>query len=329
MPATKAQSLRLEILDEMLDARKWKFQELLDRLNQKLELDYEPIGKRTLLRDLDFLVDVKNAPLHRPTKNDQYYYYTEKFSLKNIPFDADDIANLKNAIHILKQVGDFSLLHEVEYVIRKLENRVNVEAKDEQVYIQFERHTSAQGTEYISELLEAIKNKNPLKISYQPYSHPQPSDRIVHPYLLKEFRNRWFLLGREGSANRITNYALDRIKKIKPAPDKFIDNDFFDPNEYFKYLIGVSVPENAKPEKIEIKVYRQAVPYILSKPIHTNQEMIDTLKDGSMLIRLMLIVNYELRSILLSYGDGIEVRKPKGLKAEIKRLTSNMQNLYH
>lgn len=176
--------------------------------------------------------------------------------------------------------------------------------------------------------MEAIKNKNALRVAYHPYTHPEPAERIVHPYLLKEFRNRWFLLGREGNAKRVTNYALDRIKKIRPSHEAFIGNDIFDPEQYFNYLVGVSVPEGAAPECIEIKVHKQAAPCVLSKPIHLNQETVRSYKDGRILIRLTLIINYELKSMLLSYGPGLQVRKPKSLRDALKEILSEMMVLY-
>lgn len=150
----------------------------------------------------------------------------------------------------------------------------------------------------------------------------------MHPYLLKEFRNRWFLLGREGNAARVTNYALDRIKRIRPSNEGYIENDLFNPTEYFNHLIGVSVPEGATPEDIEIKVHKQAAPYVLSKPIHLNQETVRQYKDGSILVGLKLIINYELKSVLLSYGPRLEVRKPRTLRDQLKSLLRELSALY-
>lgn len=328
MSATKNQNLRLEILDELLSTRKWTLEELLGRINEKLADGATTIDKRTLFRDIKYLSETKDAPIHRPEKKDRLYYYTEPFSLKNIPLDEDDMASLKNAIQILRQVDNFQLVNEVDEVIKRLENKIHVRTADQATYIQFEKHTSALGHEYINDLFEAIKNKVALRIHYQPYTQPAPTEKIVYPYLLKEFRNRWFLFGGEKNAKRITIYALDRIKKIKPASDQYLENNLFAPNEYFKHLIGVSVPEGAKPEIIEIKVFKQAVPYLLSKPIHFNQQTLKSFKDGSILIQLNVIVNYELKSILLSYGSGIEVKKPKVFREAMMNEINSMRKNY-
>lgn len=328
MPATKNQDVRLEVLDELLAAGRWTVDDLLKKVNQRISDSFNTIDKRTLYRDIKFLEEKKNAPIHRPAKGNNRYYYTEEFSIKNIPIDKDDLNCLKKAVQILKQVDNFHLLKDVDDVIKKLENRIHIETTDQLVFVQFEKHTSSSGHEYFDDLLEAISGKVVLRITYQPYTQTIAFEKIVHPYLLKEFRNRWFLLGREENANRVTNYALDRIKKIKPAHDKFIGNDLFDPTQYFNHLIGVSVPEGAKPENIKIRVYKQAAPYILSKPIHFNQETLKSFKDGSILIQLNLIINYELKSILLSYANGIELLKPLWLREELTSLIKSMHDTY-
>jgi len=125
MPATKNQILRIEFLDKLLLDRKWTGPELLNRLNEQIETHGDIIDKRTLYRDINYLIEEKDAPIHRPERGDNYYYYTENFSLKNIPLDEDDVAALKSAVSILKQVDNFSILEEVEPIISKLENRIH------------------------------------------------------------------------------------------------------------------------------------------------------------------------------------------------------------
>lgn len=327
MPETKSPQKRLEILDELLRQR-WTQAELLEAINER-NSDAKPIIKRTLYRDIDYLVNEKGAPIHRPTRGDNHYYYTEKFSIKNVPIDEDDVALLKSAFKILKQVDNFELIEEVEGVIGKLENRIHVSIPDSETIIQFERHTFSIGQEFVKDLLDAIQSKTVLRISYQPFNQEKPLDHNVHPYLLKEYRNRWFLLGRDESrSDGISNFALDRIKKIRNSAQDFIPNNLFNPEKYFNHLVGVSVPQDSKPEIIEIKVFRQLAPYILTKPIHRNQEVLKKSKDGSVLIKMKLYINYELKSLLLGFGDGLEVKKPKRLREELKETATQLLKRY-
>jgi len=319
MTTTKNQFKRLEILDELFSRnKKWTQEELLNYINDRLFDEGKTIDKRTLFRDIKYLIEEKDAPLHRPEKGDEYYYYTSKFSIKNIPLNDEDIAFLKKAAVVLKQVEDFGMMEDVENVIRKLENKIHTQMDHQPTIVQFEKHTSSSGHNYIDSLMDTIESKVAIRLFYQPYVYQTASERIVHPYLLKEYRNRWFLLGRDGNSNYVSNYALDRIKDIKNTNVPFVENNLFDPDHYFDHVVGVSIPRNGNPETIEIKVYKQSSPYISSKPIHFRQDVIKQNKDGSMLIQLNLYINMELKSVLLSYGDGIEVRRPKALREEMK-----------
>lgn len=317
MPETRKPKDRAEILDELLAHGRWKGPELLERLNERLQnLDGSPIDGRTMKRDFNYL-ESKNAPLHRPEKGNMHYYYTEKFSLKDIPLDSDELRSLKQAINILKKVENFQIMDELDLIIGKLENRIHTSVSDNQTIVQFENHTRALGSQWFSELFDAIREQTPLEISYQSFKQDTPKAYIVHPYLLKEYRNRWFLLGRDGDAGRVLTLALDRIKKIKVSEGKFIVNDLFHPDTFFDKVIGVSMDYDRQPEDIVLKVNPISVQHVESKPIHKDQETISKEKDGSLIIKLNLMINYELKATIMGFGDGIEVIEPASLRDEI------------
>jgi predicted DNA-binding transcriptional regulator YafY len=328
MPATKNQIKRLEILDELLQFNKWTGEELLDKLNGRIKEFGNTIDKRTLFRDILYLMEEKDAPIHRPVKGDNFYYYREKFSLKDLPLDEEDVSSLKSVINILRQVDNFSIIKEVEAIISKLENRIHTRSAPGKTVVQFETHTFSSGHEHFNNLYDAILAETVLKIDYQPFSEVKPSEKIVHPYLLKEYRNRWFLFGREGNNSRLSIYALDRIRKIKNSNHEYIENDLFEPATYFNNLIGVSVNYGDKPQLIEIKVSKQAAPYIKTKPIHHKQKSLKENKDGSLIVQLELFINPELKSNLLSFGDRLQVMKPASLKLEMKELIGRMNSYY-
>ncbi len=314
--------LRLELIDELLSSNTNRnYEAFLNALNKALVIKGElGISERTLKYDIAHLVDKKGAPIHRPTKADPFLYYESHFSIKDLPITEEEVGYLRSAIDILKQVDNFQILGDVELIIRKLENRVNTAETATKAFIHFERQPITKGSEFFDDLIFAVKHKIVLRIDYQPFIFPEPKELIIHPYLLKEFRNRWFLFARTDKDTRISIFALDRIKKIKNASGMFQENDIFDSGTYFNHLIGVTIPFDTQPVNIEIKISKEQVPYILTKPIHESQLTIKENKDGSILMSLHLIINYELKSILLSYGAGIEVKKPTELREQIKEL---------
>jgi predicted DNA-binding transcriptional regulator YafY len=171
--------------------------------------------------------------------------------------------------------------------------------------------------EHLDNLFTAIKEKIALHITYQPFVK-DPYEQAVHPYLLKEYRNRWFLIARNNENNMLSTLALDRIKSVKTAKAAYKENGLFDPVTYFNNLIGVTFPDGEEVSNVVLKVKSNQAPYIKTKPIHFTQET-EAADEGSMLVRLKLINNYELRSLLLSYGADVEVLEPSGLREQMKQ----------
>jgi predicted DNA-binding transcriptional regulator YafY len=320
MPETRKPKERAEILDELLAHGKWTGKELLTRLNEKLQdLDEKAVDARTFKRDLNYL-ESKGAPLHRPKKGDMSYYYHEKFSLREVPLDGDELRSLKQAINILRKVENFQIMDELDMIIGKLENRIHTNVPDNQTIVQFENHTSAKGSHLFNDLFDAIRDQTALEITYRSYRHDNAKEYLVHPYLLKEYRNRWWLLGRDEKTNKVLTLGLDRIIKFKVSTRKFKINDLFHPDTFFDKVIGVSIDYNGKPEDIILKVNPVSVQHVESKPMHRDQEELRREKDGSLIIKLNLMINYELKATILGFGDGIEVLEPKSLRDEIKAI---------
>lgn len=333
MPKNKDFALRIEIIDECLRNRyrKWTLQDLIDTVNVKLTERYgKTAGKRTIQDDLKHMKEEKQAPIEKKKNGTTtYFYYSDtNYSIKNLPIKEEEIGFLNDAINILRQVNDFKVIHEVDEIVNKLQNTVNTNIEGSPSIIQFEKHTIAKGTEYIDDIFSAIKEKATLRVTYQPFNADQPKQYVFYPYLLKEYRNRWFVIGRKDNAESITNFALDRIKSIKNSDAYYISNDLFNPETYFNNLIGVSIPEGEKIQPVEIKIAAKQVSYIRTKPIHHTQEIIKEYKNGCITIRLWLICNYELQSVLLGFGSDIEVIKPGSLRKSVMEIIQQASKNY-
>lgn len=331
MPDTKNFSQRIAILDEILGGiRRFTFEELLAKLNEKLDdAGYKKVSKKTLSNDLKYLREEKDAPISKPSRFKPHYYYTEKFSVKDLPLTDEEIDYLKQAAEILKRAAPFLVSTELETLISKLENKIHTNVPERAHIIQFESHTKAAGEQWLDQLFSAVKEKVVLRIQYKPFHKEETSELIFNPYLLKEYRNRWFIFGRVGEFIKVTNLALDRIKGIKNSSQTFSDNNLFDAETYFRHLVGVSTPIDGQIEEVILKVKASSVAYIKTKPIHHLQEIIKEYQNGDIKIRVPLYINYELRSLLLSYGEGVEVIAPKTLKGDIAKTIEKLNNLYN
>lgn len=315
---------RIEIINDCLrnNMRKWTVKDLQAAVSQKLQGDYAgDVSIRTLYEDLNYMRFELDAPIQDYWENRRKYYrYTNpNYSIRQVPIRPDEIELLKDAVDILRQVSGIQLFEEVSSIINKLESTIATNAENRCDFIQFERNDQVLGTQWITDCFDAIRGKTVLEISYKPYFREEKK-HVVHPYLLKEFRNRWFLIGRTGEHKRPTTFALDRIMKLKPLKQRFLENDLFDPSTYYDHVVGITMVEGAAPIEVKLKLSADRVPYVITKPLHPSQAIVKQLRNGSAVITMQVVDNFELRAMLLGFGPAVEVISPKTIRDALRQM---------
>ena len=177
-----------------------------------------------------------------------------------------------------------------------------------------------RGAQFIGTIYDAVRKQQTIAIEYKSFKAQQSEKLIVYPYLLKEYRNRWFLIG-EKASNRVPQvniFALDRIHSVEPDKmhpfKKCVD---FDPEHYFDDTIGVTRQISDKARRVVVKIDRQQAPYVESKPFHRSQKVEQRFRDGSIQISLKVVVNNELERLILGYGGHAEVIAPPEFRDRI------------
>jgi len=329
MPATKNQFMRHEIIHKLLGICQLKMTktDLLERVNQRLEeKDYPTISWRTLNNDISYL-EREGAIIHRPSRSNPYYYYEEMISPEENIIDVEDMNTLKMGVGILKRISGFTIARSIEDILERLPYTRFTDSPKGYDCISFEDHTLASGTEWLDDLAESILSSKVLIVDYHSFKQ-SPEKFLFHPYYLKEYRNRWYVLGRHQIRNVLYTLALDRVRAIKLSMDDvYLENDLFDPETYFKPLIGVTWPEGEKPQLIRLQVYGDSVPYVETKKIHHSQRVTRRHQDGSIEIEMNVVINYELLSTILGLGAAVKVLRPdefiNSVQTEFKAGISN------
>lgn len=230
---------------------------------------------------------------------------------------------MADAVGVLKQLSGFAAFAGMEDIIGRLEDHVSAVRHEKKPIIYFEKNDNLTGLHHITPLYEAISAGRPISITYQSFKHSRPETFTFSPYVLKEFRNRWFVYGRQEGKQTVYNLALDRIHAIEPAPKgtELIPMDGFDPETWFKDMIGVTKERAMRPQKVRIWAEKDTVPYIKTKPMHKSQTTVEIDEDGNGVFQLEVLLNQELEKDLLGFGERIEVLFPKSLRDKIaKRL---------
>jgi predicted DNA-binding transcriptional regulator YafY len=214
----------------------------------------------------------------------------------------------------------------MEELLVRVESVFNLKGNNE-VIVGFEQNPYLKGLHHFTELFNAIQYKKVLEIEYQGYKQTSPVRTILHPYYLKQYNSRWFLLGLNETYKGISNLALDRIIAIQETKTAYINNESINFDEYFEDVVGVSVIENAEPEKIILEVNKNLWSYIESKPLHGSQR-IKVKTDSKVVIEITVQLNHELTALIFSYIDAIEVIEPQSLRDRFKSISETLHKKY-
>ena len=261
-----------------------------------------------------------DAPIVYSKKERGYFYSDENYSLEDVPLTEKDISAIKAASTILQQFKSTSLFGQYEFAINKILDRAVLSkessTKEEDEVIQFEAQPTIRGNEHLEPILSCINSKTVLQFNYYNFIKNEHTIRRVHPYLLKEYRNRWYLIGKSELKNKIITFGLDRISDIISLEQSFIVDPDFSADHFFKHTIGITVYDKL-PQKIVIEVNNVLAKYLETQPLHHSQVFEKINPNGSHVFSYFLLSTYELKMQLLGFGKDVKIIEPKELQDEI------------
>jgi predicted DNA-binding transcriptional regulator YafY len=327
MSLNKHALIRYRTIDACLSNRFrfWTESALLDALSEAITEytgSYNGISRRTLFADLKAMkpdgITGYDAPIYY-SKSRGYHYADPDYSINQLPLSNSDIVVLQQALHALQAIRGTGIATALDTIIHRLERRLAPVPFGEKVEapIQFEPLPSYTGTKWLQSLYEAIQEQQPQALLYQPYHSEEPFEVVVHPYLLKAYQHRWFLVGHNPGKSGLRVFALDRIVDVGHAKQSFLAHSI-EVSTYFEHAIGTTVPDGRTPETIQLRFSPGRGPYVRTKPIHQSQQILVDSAAG-LDVSLFLIINPELMTKLLGYGADVEVLTPASLRVEIQR----------
>ncbi len=322
MPINRSVLMRIRTIDACLRRRNrlWTIEDLRQACEDAL-YDYEGINSvslRTVQRDIELMRSDKlgyYAPI--VVKERKYYTYSDpEFSITQLPLSEWDLAELSSAIDIIKNYQGFSKIQGQEDVLTRMQDQVQMQRSQRQIVF-IETNHLLKGLNLLSPLYEHIRKKEPIVLHYQSFRSSKESIFYLSPYILNEYNNRWFLLAYSKRRGLMT-LALDRMLSVeKDINNQFVDNTFFEPKKYLGEMIGVTRTLQSKTMRVVLRFDADQAPYVMTKPMHQSQEVIDKSEDGSIVIALTVVYNLELEGKILAFGSHVEVLRPRMLRHRI------------
>lgn len=322
MPHIKNALIRYRIIDKCL-RNKYKPYPSKQNLREACEeslfgsIDGAHICDSTIEKDMFAMKMEHDAPIKYSRANGGYYYEDPDFSINDIPLTDDDLGAIAFAAKTLMQFRDVDLFKQFGSAIDKIVGRVEVTQDGGEQFIQFEQSLSDTGSEFLSPILEAIKQSLWVSFNYTSFISGQTKARKVIPLLLKEYRNRWYLISFDGSKSDFITYSLDRMTELEISKEKAEKPGNFKPENYFKYAVGIT-SGNEDPDQVRFAANPIAAKYISSQPFHGSQQLVKETVDHSE-FSLTVNISEELIRSLLSYGGEVTILEPISLREEIQK----------
>lgn len=169
----------------------------------------------------------------------------------------------------------------------------------------------------LEQLIRAMRQGRKVTIDYCKYLSAESQQRLVEPYCLKLFHQRWYLLGRIANG-QFRVFALDRIRGIEVSSKHFEMDPAFDADDYFSQSYGVVVGDDTPPCRILLRAYGREQYAMQDLPLHHTQRAVSQEADHTD-FELTLRPTADFIAHLLSRGRWLRVVSPQSLADEVRR----------
>lgn len=251
------------------------------------------------------------------------------FSTSSLNRDYKFLVDLGFKIHNVKTKGytleientdEFSFLTNLfkRIALSNLLNKSITLEKETHKYLSLDETSLVKNFQYFDIILEAIKKQKQISFQHSSFYHTdrkEPKTHTIKPYLLKEYQNRWYVVGETDEGFRV--FGLDRIAELQVLEGKRFQNKTEEANEKLSNTIGLNFSDH-KPTRTVLRFHASQKPYLESLKLHHSQEELTDGLDGFYTIKLFVSYNFELKQQLLKYGSLVEVMEPDFVRNDIK-----------
>lgn len=307
------------------------------KCNEKLiDAGFPEVSQRCIEKDINYLeYDPFYAEIERYRVNGHrcIRYKNPSFTIFRKELSEEE-SNL--ILEVLNTIGQFDGLAHFEWLDRF---KIGLGLKKRPRIISFSNNPYLQNSNLLGVLFDNISNQVVIKLGYHTFTDKETREIIFHPYLLKQYNNRWYLIGAADDDGKILNFALDRIDAVTALPEVKYKPCNEDLADRFEDIIGVTLYEDRDVEHILFWVSNRSKDYVGTKPIHGSQCQYKSEKDDEFrkqypslnegaFFSIDCIPNYELIRELCSFGKELIVLLPSSIQDDIFNHIKSMLDSY-
>ena len=324
MSFNKEASIRYSIIDACISNKQRPYpsmENLIEACERKLGKQF---SVSAIQKDIKAMKEDEQlaylAPIKFSKSHNGYYYTEQDYTIRKIALHDSHIEALKAAADVLSMFSGSRVNENFNAAVDKIFAAIHEQfpgGDKKRKVIQTESTPNHKGFEHFELLLHAAKECIPVCLVHYSYKHRDFKSIIIHPYILKEFHNNWYLVGYSEHHKELRTFGLDRIYEPKLLRHKFIKPKENQVEMYFEHLFGVYPFTEQKLQEIEFLVNPMLSDYLNAHPLHSSQVRKEEKNYGHALFTLKLIPSQELLNFFITYSNQLVVKKPLWIQKQI------------
>jgi predicted DNA-binding transcriptional regulator YafY len=334
MPKNKSAVTRYRVIDQMLNDKRKPYPNLEQLAAKCSAVLGSDVSTSTIEKDIRAMREQApkgySAPIVYSKIEGGYVYGEVGFSIAELNLNEEEWSALQFASQLLYQYKDVPIFSNFKNAIERINTRfsLGIDGSDKVLddLVQFEKAITTNGMDLIELIYSAINNKQAIEFKYRNIYKNTTSASSLVPYLIKEHRNRWYVIGWSTEKEKYITYALDRISDFNVLEGTVKKRSDFNASSFFQHSTGI-MESNTKPEEVLLTILKPISDLALLEPLHATQKLINE-KSDRVQISLKVLVNEEFIFKILGMGSYCIVDKPVSLRKAIKGTIKLMESNY-
>ncbi len=300
--------------------------------NARTLIERFEISERTAYETLEFLRDRLNAPVEHDNQRGGWYYTEPNYALPAFITTEGELLSFLLSVEVAAQYLGHSyedLLNKaIPNLAQSLPNQVKLDLNELARHYSFVTGAMTRvSPRLLNELPLAIRDQHPVQVTYYTASRDMRSERVLHPYALRNVRGDWHLVAFDSLRNDVRIFALNRIERWSILH-----------TQHFSHIEGFSLEEymssaflserGGPPEQIVIQFDAYQARYIRERPWHTTQEPLEELPDGGAILRFTSGALEEIQRWVMGFGSHATILAPPALRAAVAQEAIKMAKSY-
>ena len=326
MAQDKTQLLRLIFIDRKI--REGMQHGVLANCRSIAE-EYE-VSRKSILRDIDYLKNQRDAPIAYDPGRRGYYYTEQLYALPAMSLSESDLFAICIAEQALLQYRGTPLFKDLQKIFRKIEeglsDNASVVSSLSALPIDFINRGQARVDSGVWRTVsDCLKSKRMISIRYRKAGSKAASEREVDPFRLLSYSGEWYLVGFCHLRGKILTFALSRILRANQLDKKRRTVEPEHLKEQLADNFGIFSAENRLPVRI---LFGGKSAHIVKERLwHPEQRLEEVDADK---IRLSFPAGNlgEIKRWVLGWGKDAVVEAPQELIEEMEREIRAMGRAY-